>query len=116
MKTMNLALSLVTLLSASSGFAQSDSPAQQKFLNAITVCPTQNNPLGALTELNGNSFGNVNLDSVDGSIVKADVISNPKLQNLRVGAPARIKGSIEVKMDYPAPTFALVCTLSIKSL
>jgi len=85
--------------------------ASQILMNAITVCPADQNPALGLVELGGNGYSNVKLES-DG-VATATIVHDPRLLNSHVGAPLQVKGDISIEMTYPAPGFGLVCKLTV---
>jgi len=107
-------LALPTLAFAQMQELQSDCPsvqASQILLNAITVCPADENPALGLSQLLGNAYTNVKLES-DG-VATATIVHDPRLLNSRVGAPLQIRGDIRIEMTYPAPGYGLVCKLTV---
>jgi hypothetical protein len=109
MKTMLVALG--TLLATSMSYG-ADPTAQQELLNAITVCPTQANPLTALADMHGNSLGDAQFENHSSTAILVDVVYNPQLYNTRIMTPIRLLGKIRVEMTYPEPGYALVCKIA----
>lgn len=107
-KMMVLSLVLVSLFAAPVTFA---ADANQFLLNAITVCPVENNPLPLLYKVDGNSFDHA--EFVKGSDTKITValMSNIQLINPMTKAPLRQMGTAEISMEYPKPGYGLQCTL-----
>jgi len=112
-----LLLTLITIPSFSHAQTQEvqgdcpSTPAYQLLLNAITVCPAEENPALGLSQLLGNAYTNVKFDGE--GIAVATIVHDPRLLNSRVGAPMQIKGDIRIEMSYPAPGFGLVCKLTV---
>ncbi len=82
----------------------------QTLMNAIANCPKESNPLKALKDMGGNSFGYVKTKF--GKMIEVEAISNPKLLNPLIMAPVRLIGYIRVSMSYPAPKQSLKCDLT----
>lgn len=94
---------------AVSAFAEEG--AMQVFMNALTVCPSDKNPLSVLSAAGGNSFGNIRYEG-GGDAIVADLVANPQLANPLILAPIRRVGTVRVEMNYPAPGYGLECVTS----
>lgn len=86
--------------------------AYQQLLNAITVCPENENPMILLKQSGSNSFGQVEFEDADETIVTAALVSNPGLTNILIMAPTRLMGKMKLEMSYPRPGHALRCIIS----
>ena len=113
---MAFALTLSAPSFAQNEKAEKNAVADQTFLNAITVCPVEQNPMTGLKELRGNSFANVRSEAANPGLILVDVISNPQLMNPRIMAPTRRMGSLTVQMTYPRPGFGLRCVMEVRPI
>ena len=103
---------LLAALVLSSGVASANSDAFQVLMNAITVCPKDQNPLTQLQAMGGNSFADVKFEA-ETQVVTAMGIHDPQLLNPLIMRPSRIMGNVRVEMQYPAPGYGLVCSVSV---
>ncbi len=111
MKVLSLVLGGLAI--SASAFA---GEADQTVINAITVCPAANNPLTALKKARGNSITGAEFTKEGETSVTAMVVYDPRLNNPLIGAPTRLLGSLDIKMDYPAPGYGLKCTVKFRPL
>jgi hypothetical protein len=105
----NICFFVLSILFSANAFA--DEAGYQQLLNAITICPSAQNPSLGLAQLLGNSYSNVNL--VGPKTVTAEILYDPTLINPLSMQPTRLMGNIRIEMSYPAPGYGLVCKLTV---
>jgi len=120
MKKMNLLLAVMAM----SSIAYADGPRNgtKDLLNAISLCPSPNNPLeDGLKKLGGNVFGKAyaNDDRVTGSVlINVRAIESLNSLNKAIMASDREVGAISLTVRYENKGFdrPLKCELSVQPL
>jgi hypothetical protein len=115
-------VSLLLALAAVSSIALADGPRDgtKDLLNAVTLCPSPNNPLDdGLNKLGGNLFEEAvsNDDKNTGAVtITARTIASPHSVNTAIGASDKQTGSITLKVGYKKSGFnnLLTCELTTK--
>src|SRR4051812_3607481 len=105
---MNKTLLIFGILFALQSLA--DERAYQQILNAMAVCPADQNPALVLPQFKANTFLNAQMSN--GETANAEIALDPRLLNSNTRQPIMLLGTMSIQMSYPAPGFGLVCKLT----
>jgi hypothetical protein len=110
-------ITVLSLVAAAviAGTAHAEGEAAQTLLNALTNCPANTNPMNALKSLGGNVLGNPRFVADGEGAVEFDVVRDPRVMNVMIGAPTVLLGTGKIEMKYSAPGYGLVCAVETKS-